>query len=123
MLVTYPYMRRSFLFILLLFVMGGCSKKGQSPASSDDDIMSFSILPGKDSTSLASYAHSITVYVPTTVTNGSNLAAIFKLSPGASATVGGITQISGITKNDFNQTRTYLVTAADGGIPMTSITI
>lgn len=93
--------------------MGGCSKKGQSPASTANDIVSFSILPGKDSTSLAPYAHYITVYVPNTVTSGSSLAATFTLSPGASATVGGVAQVSGATKNDFNQTQTYLVTAAD----------
>jgi hypothetical protein len=112
MLATYPYTRGSFLFILLLF-MGGCSKKDQGPASSANDIISFSILPGKDSTSLASFAHYITVYVPNTVASGKSLAATFKLSPGASATVNGVTQISGVTKNDFEQVQTYLVTAAD----------
>lgn len=118
MLAAYPYKRISFLFILLLFLVGGCSKKDHSsPASSANDIVSFNLMPGKDSTSLAPYAHFITVFVPGTVTSGNNLAAAFKLSPGASATVNGVTQVSGASKNNFEQVQTYLVTAADHSTP------
>ncbi|WP_425392096.1 BspA family leucine-rich repeat surface protein [Ekhidna sp.] len=46
-------------------------------------------------------------------TDVSDLVATFDLSTGASATVGGITQESGVTSNDFTSAVTYTVTAAD----------
>lgn len=46
----------------------------------------------------------------------SNLEAYFTLSPGATATVGGINQVSGVTTNDFTKPVKYLVKAGDGTI-------
>ena len=47
-------------------------------------------------------------------TNLTNLIATFVLSEGASATVGGTMQSSGVTANDFTNTVEYLLTAQDG---------
>lgn len=43
-----------------------------------------------------------------------NLKAIFTLSLDATAKVGGVTQVSGVTENDFSSPVTYIVTAEDG---------
>jgi hypothetical protein len=47
-------------------------------------------------------------------TDLTDLVASFTLSDGASATVGGINQNSGVTSNDFTNPVTYRVTAQDG---------
>jgi hypothetical protein len=47
-------------------------------------------------------------------TNLTDLVAMFVLSPNATATVSGVSQISGDTDNDFSAEVEYLVTAGDG---------
>ena len=48
-------------------------------------------------------------------TDVSDLVATFYLCCGATASVGGVDQVSGITANDFTNPVTYVVTAEDGG--------
>ncbi|MBN1519746.1 MAG: hypothetical protein JW923_06620 [Spirochaetales bacterium] len=47
-------------------------------------------------------------------TNLSALVATFELSAGASLSVGGVPQTSGVTANDFSADVTYVITAEDG---------
>ncbi len=47
-------------------------------------------------------------------TDVTDLVADFVLSPGATATIGGVTQQTGVTSNDFTDPVTYTVTAQDG---------
>ena len=47
-------------------------------------------------------------------TDVTNLVSTFTLSDRATAKVGTVTQVSGITENDFTSTVTYSVTAEDG---------
>ncbi len=57
--------------------------------------------------------HTITATVPYT-TDITNLVATFTLSDGATAKVGGVDQVSGVTANNFTSPVTYTVTAQDG---------
>ncbi len=84
-----------------------------APKSSEKEILSFSfnnfspIVFAKINGSL------ITATVPFG-TNRTNLIATFTVSPKAIVKVGQITQVSGITSNDFTITMKYSVTAEDG---------
>jgi len=77
------------------------------------EITSFN-LPGQvGSAMINSDTGTIQVIVP----YGSDVAnreSVFTLSQGASATVSGVTQVSGVTYNDFSVPVAYQVTAADG---------
>jgi predicted extracellular nuclease len=57
--------------------------------------------------------HTITATVPYT-TDITNLVATFTLSDGATAKVGAVDQVSGVTANDFTSPVTYTVTAQNG---------
>ncbi|MEW5846700.1 MAG: DUF5018 domain-containing protein [Bacteroidota bacterium] len=57
--------------------------------------------------------HTITATVPYT-TNITNLVATFTLSDGATAKVGAVDQVSGVTANNFTNPVTYTVTAQNG---------
>lgn len=75
--------------------------------------------PAKDMTtfSILGYTSTIgtsTIYLPVPPgTNLSNLVATFTTT-GVSVNVGGTTQISGVTANNFSTQKTYTVVAADG---------
>ena len=64
----------------------------------------------------------ITVKVPF-VTNLTNLVANFVSSPSSTVKVGDVTQISGVTKNDFTNPVVYTVTADDGSANNYTVTI
>ena len=51
------------------------------------------------------------------------LSNIFTLSPGASASVGGVDQVSGTTANDFTNPVVYTVTAQDGSTQDWTVTV
>jgi parallel beta-helix repeat protein len=57
-------------------------------------------------------SHTVSLTVPYGTRN--SLVAAFELAAGASATVGGTPQVSGVTSNDFTSPVTYTVTAQDG---------
>ena len=63
--------------------------------------------------------NSITVKLPY---NSTSMVAAFATS-GASVTVGGVTQESGVTSNDFANPVTYTVTAADGSTQDYTVTV
>ena len=56
-------------------------------------------------------------------TNLSNLVAAFTLSTGASATVGGMPQVSGSTANEFTNPITYVVTSSDESTRNWTVTV
>ncbi len=64
--------------------------------------------------------------VSITVPSGTNLTALiatFTLASGASATVGGVTQVSGITTNNFTSAVKYTIAAANGASQVLTVTI
>jgi DNA-binding beta-propeller fold protein YncE len=65
--------------------------------------------------------HTITITVPYG-TNVTNLVASFTTT-GASVKIGSTVQISGTTANNFTNTQTYTVTAADGSTQNYSVTV
>jgi hypothetical protein len=56
-------------------------------------------------------------------TSLTNLTAYFDLSRGASASAGGVNQISGVTKNDFTKPLEYLVTGESGSTKVWKVTV
>jgi hypothetical protein len=66
-----------------------------------------------DGTIINTTSGTITLVVPYGA-NVTNLIASFTLSAGSSVKVGSLTQVSGITPNNFTTPVTYIVTAADG---------
>jgi len=96
-----------------------CNKSGEGPASQSlqikdtvADITSFALNGVNPEIMLTSY--SVNIIFADTVTNANNLVANFTLSPGAQATINGVKQVSGITKNDFGSVLFYTVINSDG---------
>ena len=58
-------------------------------------------------------AHTVALYVPSG-TNRTALVATFSIGVGATMTIGGVAQTSGVTANNFTSPLTYTVTAQDG---------
>ena len=110
---------RSFNIIQFLFVwflLSGsisCSKKDQPASASVTNIQNFSLFPGKDITNMDLSRHWISVRVPDTVLSGTTLAASFTISTGASLSVNGLIQQSGVTKNNFDDDLHYTLTSSD----------
>jgi surface protein len=83
------------------------------------------ILTGSDATDILSFSFdgfesdvvygngTIDIEVPFGSPSLSSLVAIYELSPGATAEIGGTPQESGVTSNDFSGNVTYTVTALD----------
>jgi hypothetical protein len=104
-------------FLLVWILLSGsisCSRKDQPVSSSVTSIQNFSLFPGKDITNLDASRHWISVRVPDSILSGKTLAASFTITTGASLSVDGQVQQSGITKNDFENDLHYTLTAADG---------
>lgn len=79
----------------------------------ETDFTSFSFigLPGNATVDAVNHTVNFEVPIGTDVTN---LFAIFELSSGATANVGGVDQLSGNNANDFTNPVVYAVTAEDG---------
>ena len=111
--------RRSFLFIIrpltwmCLWCMVSCTKKDQSNPDTGNSILSFSLYPGKDVTSLHASTHLITVLVSDTVSQAIDNPAYFTISPGATILLEGVNQESGITLNNFEKDLQYTVMASN----------
>lgn len=76
------------------------------------EITSFKLVNANPQINLTTY--SVNMRFSDSVSNASNLVASFTLSPGAKATIDGVEQISGVTKNDFGAPLTYVVTNSSG---------
>jgi hypothetical protein len=99
---------------MIALVLYSCSKKDQTPAPAAAEIISFSLFSGNEKVEISIKPNrSVYVRVPDTILSGAGLPASFMLSPGASVSVDGQVQQSGITKNDFGQDLVYTVTGAD----------
>lgn len=81
--------------------------------SSQADIKDFSFAEQTSKAIIDITKQSITVEV-SSGTNITSLASLFTLSNGATATINGISQNSGITANNFTNSVTYSVTSANG---------
>jgi hypothetical protein len=112
MLINRTFFKGSILAIAALFFLAGCSKKDRG-LSSSADFQSFSINAPGDSTSMMPLRHRINVRVSDSVSQGLNLSSLFSLSPGAQAAVGSVSQVSGVTANNFETDVDYTITAAD----------
>ncbi len=80
--------------------------------SSENDILTFSFAEQTSDAVIDNVNHTITIEVLNS-TDLTNLVAIFTISDKATAIVGGFTQESGITTNDFSSPVTYTITAED----------
>lgn len=92
---------------------GAVTEATVGAASTDAEFTFFSFPTTKCSTTITSGAGTIAVGV-TTGTVLTSLIATFGLSAGASAKIGAVAQVSGVTSNSFSASKTYRVTAADG---------
>lgn len=91
------------------------SPQNSSQAIIEKKILSFSFegLSPAVAGAIDENAKTVNLSVPAG-TDVSSLAATFVLSSGASATVGGVGQVSGLTINNFTNIVTYTVAASDG---------
>jgi predicted extracellular nuclease/sulfur carrier protein ThiS len=79
--------------------------------STEADILTFSFAEQTGPAIIGDGTIAVEVASGTVLTN---LIATFTLSDGASAKVGEVVQVSGVTANDFSSDVTYIVTAEDG---------
>ena len=103
-------------FLLVWVLLSGpisCSKKDQPVSTSVTSIQNFSLIPGKDITKIDLSGHWISVRVPDSILSGTALAASFTITSGASLSLDGQIQQSGITKNNFENDLHYTLTDAD----------
>ncbi|RJX37920.1 hypothetical protein D3P09_17705 [Paenibacillus pinisoli] len=86
--------------------------------SSEKDITAFAVIGVTQTKAAVINTMDQTVYVEvaygTSLSSLSNLKAMFSLSPGATAQIGNVVQVSGATANDMRTPVPYIVTAADG---------
>src|ERR1700759_1698798 len=97
---------------VLLSVPVSCSKKDQPASASVTGIQQYSLFPGRDVTTMDLAKHTISVRVPDSILAGTTLTASFSISTGASLSVDGQAQQSGITKNNFESDLRCTLTAA-----------
>ncbi|MEA3448728.1 MAG: choice-of-anchor J domain-containing protein, partial [Bacteroidota bacterium] len=81
--------------------------------SSETDFLTYSFPEETGPAVIDDVNHEINIEVDFTA-DLTSLVAEFTLSTGATATVGGTPQVSGVTENDFSSPVTYTVTAEDG---------
>lgn len=86
---------------------------GSSNIATGKEITAFS-LPGQVGVSVINSVDSTVSVAMPYGTDLTNLVPMFSLSDGATATVAGVSQVSGSTYNDFTSPLAYLVKAADG---------
>ncbi|HXK81149.1 MAG TPA: fibronectin type III domain-containing protein [Bacteroidales bacterium] len=84
-----------------------------TPPNTEADIIEYSFAEQTAPAIIDAENQTVTVEVAIG-TNLSDLIATFTLSEGATATIGGTVQESGITSNDFTNDVVYVVTAEDG---------
>lgn len=90
--------------------------------SAANDIVAFALAEQTSPAVIDAAAHTVEVVV----LNGTELGALvatFTLSPGATATVGGVAQVSGTTANDFTAPVAYTVAAQNGDTQAWTVTV
>ncbi len=83
-----------------------------SPPSSETDIITYSFPEQTGPANINDVTHTVDIEVAMG-TDLSNLTATFSLSDDAYAKIGGVTQVSGTTVNNFTSAVTYTITAED----------
>jgi hypothetical protein len=85
----------------------------EEEANTGTDFTSYSFPEQTGNADINTTDHTIEIEV-TSDTDKSALTAVFALSPGATAEIGGVVQESDVTENDFTDDVTYTVIAEDG---------
>lgn len=91
------------------------------PLSSTKDITAFGLTAPAVDGVIDQIRHTVALTVPFGTEVGSLIATF--TSTGASVTIGGTPQISGVTPNDFSDPATYMVAAADGSMAAYDVTV
>ncbi|NBD25663.1 S-layer homology domain-containing protein [Paenibacillus glycinis] len=91
-------------------------------ASGEKDITAFGFAAQTGPAAIDAAARTVAIEVAAG-TSRNGLVATFALSPGASAKVGAVTQVSGTTANNFGSPVTYAVKAADGSTQNWRVTV
>ncbi|GGD88803.1 S-layer homology domain-containing protein [Paenibacillus nasutitermitis] len=91
-------------------------------ASNAKAITSFSLAEQTGAATIDPAAHTVAIEVANGTTV-SSLVATFALSAGATAKVGTVGQVSGVTANDFTSPVIYEITAADGSTQNWTVTV
>jgi len=116
---------RYFVFFLLIF--NGCSKDEEIMLSSEKAITEFKFLKSlnpqldKDYSGTIS-GNAVSVDFPHGFLTD-NLLATFVISAKATAKIGSTQQVSGETKNNFEQTVTYTITAEDNTVSVITVSL
>src|ERR1700748_1693147 len=119
---------RNFLVLLCLTTLAFSCKKSTGPDSGPTpSLTSFSFLKSVNSQIPIDAAATINgshvrIFLPPR-TNMSGLIATFTVAGSATVTVNGVTQQSGVTKNDFSTPITYTVTTPGGGSQTYTMTL
>ncbi|MFQ5571722.1 MAG: hypothetical protein ACE5G0_18735, partial [Rhodothermales bacterium] len=90
--------------------------------SSEKDIITFSFPEETGAATINAIARTVDIEVANG-TDVTNLIATFTLSAGASATISGTAQASGVTANDFTNPITYTITAEDSSTSDWTVTV
>ena len=102
-----------FLFLFVSLLTAGCHKTDVQHSSAAE-IISYKIVGQTPQVNISSGIRNIQLKFPETVLTGDNLVADFSISPGAQASINNVSQVSGITANNFDRVLNYLVIAQDG---------
>ncbi len=108
----------SLVLTAMMFTFTACNKSsdtGTTKNTSSDtaaNILTYQIEGVNPQISFSS--PDIVVQFPDTVINPGNLVANFTLSPGATATIQGVAQTSGVSVNDFGKAMVYNITSPSG---------
>jgi hypothetical protein len=98
---------QNVIILILVLVISSCRKNDEA------DIITYEIVGQKSTVEINRVTHSIGITFPETFNEAGSLVASFILSEGSVATVNGVVQISGQTKNNFMQGFSYQVDAED----------
>lgn len=108
--------------ILFILLLASCKKNagnggntnphnGKSNATA---LLSYSINGITAPVEISNTDHSVMVRFPDAQLTSTDIVSSFTLSKGATASIYGIQQVSGVSKNDYSDELSYLVTAEDG---------
>ena len=117
-------MKRLYIFLLAgsCIISNSCNKKADAPPSSETNFLTYSIEGQNTQVNITSAPHKISITFPDSVTSAANLIADFTLSPGCKATINNTEQISGVSRNDYNASFTYTLSASSSSVSNWTVT-
>ena len=101
----------SIVLIVSCFVLSNCSKKDQPSPNQETNILTYSIKNTPAQVTILPSQHAINIRFPDSMMNAGDLIADFTLSPGCTATIKNVEQVSGLSKNDYSNVFVYTVSA------------